>query len=322
MNKVYYLAAALLLTVSCKTSFRISVKEPAVIKLSDEAKNFGVVNNVTRANSPEEVAGNILSGQTINGNVIAAERAMDGIFRALDNSADLHGITFKSDSLHLANGQVNWSYIDSAAALNKLNGFIEIAELRTVSPIGGTVLANMEGKSSTTLSGTAYVNYYIAKEHVSHERMAVHYKYNIPLSEGSSVIDIFNDVKRKQEYYRALGFELGYKAGKLIYPNWVWASRKFYNKGSRVLKQAKPMIYKGNWDIAEKQLLYDEDHGSNKVRGRVYYNLALVNEGQGEIDEAIKWAERSVLECGNKMANDYLVTLRERKWQMEVLNQE
>lgn len=322
MRYLYLTLLIGILTVSCKTHFRISVKEPAVVNIPENAKSFGVVNSVNKNNSPEEIAGKILSGMGMNGNEMAAERAVDGIFRALDKSNDLHGISFETDSLRFVNGEANWAYIDSVAELKGLQGFIEIVELKTISPIGGTVLANVEGKSSSRLDGTAYINYYIAKDHQLFERYNVRYKYNIPLSPGSSIFDILNDIQKKRQYYRALGFELGYKAGKLIYPNWVWANRTFYNKGSKVLKQAKPMIKKGNWDIAEKQLLYDEDHHSNRVRGRVFYNLALVKEGQGEIDEAIKWAERSALECGNKLANEYLVTLRNRKWKLEQIKQQ
>lgn len=77
------------------------------------------------------------------------------------------------------------------------------------------------------------------------------------------------------------------------------------------------MIKQGNWDIAEKQLEYGLTSGNRKAQGRTYFNLALVKEGQGELDEAIKYAETAALEFGNKLANEYLVTLRDRKWQME-----
>ncbi len=317
MKNLILLFAGAMLIVSCKTSFRISVKEPAAIAISDSLQNFGVVNNVTKMNSPEEVVGSLLGGNAPNANITAAERAIDGIFRALDRSNKLHGVSFETNQFKRGDGQINWTYIDSAAKANELDGFIEIAELRTVSPVGGSVLANAEGKSRTYIDGTAYVNYYIAGEHVSHERIVVRYRHHIRLSEGTSVIDVLNDVKKKQEQYRALGFELGYKAGKLIYPNWVWANRKYYNKGSKELKRAKPMIHKGNWDIAEKQLEYGLDHHKEKVRGRICYNLALVNEGQGDIDKAIEYAEKAALEYGDKMANDYLVTLRQRKRQLE-----
>jgi hypothetical protein len=50
--------------------------------------NFGIVNSVTKVNSPEEAIGTVISGGSINENVVAAERAVDGILRALDKAIE------------------------------------------------------------------------------------------------------------------------------------------------------------------------------------------------------------------------------------------
>lgn len=252
----------------------------------------------------------MISGGSINGNVVAAERAVDGILRALDNSRNLKGTVWQTDLLHLENGDISWAYMDSVGKTNDLNGFIEIEEVRSAAPRGGTIGAHVEGRSSSKLHGTAFINFYVIDG-------------RIPNSNSSSIIDILSDMQRKREYYRALGFELGNYAGRLIYPNWVWFGRKYYNKGSREIKQAKPMIQKGNWGIAEKQLeIALENNGSRKAQGRAYYKLALVKEGQGEPDKAIEYAETAALQYGDKMANDYLVILRQRKRQVELIKQQ
>lgn len=315
MKTITILGASLLIFSSCKTSFRISVKEPAAINIPSETTQFGVMNSVTRANSPEQAIGTVLSGGSINGNVEAAARAVEGIYRGLNNSNNLSGKAVQMDSIRLADGSVNWTYLDSLGARNNVNGFIEIAEIRTVSPQGGVIGSTVEGNSSYQLKGTAYINYYILKDHVVHERFAVNRSYRISTS-GSSIIDVLSDMQKKREYYRALGFELGLRAGNVLYPNIVWVNRQYFTKGSRELKQAKPMIRNGNWDIAEKQLEYGMNNGNRKVSGRIYYNLALVNEGQGDLETAIKYAETSALEFGNKHANSYLVELRRRQAQM------
>ncbi len=324
MKRQYYFILLLLVCVvlsSCKTRFRISVKEPAVVNIPDEVIHLGVVNNVTSENSPDKVIGQMLGSEQINGNVAAAERAMDGVLRALDNSNQLKGQTLDiHDSIRLEDGELNWFFIDSVCRTRNMQGLIELVEVRSVSPVGGTILANASGQRSAKLEGSLIVNYHIAQTHESFERWRVNHTYNVPLSGNLSVVDVLGDIQRKREYYRALGFQLGYKAGRLIYPNVVWVDRTFYNKGSKNLKRAKPMIYKGNWDIAEKQLLQDVEHPKDKVRGRTLYNLALIKEGQGEVDVAIEYAERAAL-AGDKLANEYLVKLRQRKRDIEQMNQ-
>lgn len=297
------------------------MKEPAVVKIPEEVVHLGIVNNVTNENSPDKIIGQMLGTEQINGNVAAAERAVDGVLRALDNSNSLKGQSLNiADSIRTSDGELDWVYIDSLCRSKNMQGLIELIEVRSVSPVGGTVLANASGQRSAKLEGSLIVNYHVAQTHESFERWRVNHTYNVPLSGNLSVIDILGDMQRKREYYRALGFQLGYKAGRLIYPNWVWVNRTFYNKGSKNLKRAKPMIYKGNWDIAEKQLIDDVEHPRDKVRGRTLYNLALIKEGQGEVDVAIEYAERSAL-AGNKLANEYLVKLRKRKRDLEQLNQ-
>ncbi len=312
-----------LLVVSCKTSFRISVKEPSVVKLANNIQNFGIINNVNNDNSPEKIISVALGAQTLNGNVLAAERASDGVLRALGNSSFMQGeIIPITSNMRNKDAELNWSILDSIAKTKKLDGFFELSELRTISPVGGTILAGASGKTSARLDGTLFVTIHISETGQKYERFSVNQHYNIPLSGTINILDILNDAVRKREYYRALGFELGYKAGRLISPNWVWVGRTYYTKGHRTIKRAKSMIKNGNWDIAEKQLIQDEDYGKEKIRGRILYNLALVNEGQGEIDNAIMYAERSALECGNKLANDYIEKLRKRKRIIDKMNEQ
>jgi hypothetical protein len=304
--------------VSCKSHYRISVDQPATIKIPKEAKLIGVINNVTQVNSPETVVGSILQGEQINGNVEAANRAVDGVLNSLSRSNDVRGIVFESDSIRNDDGTLNWNFIDSIGRLQGIDAFVELNELRTVSPVGGTAVAVVTGQSRSKLDGTLFVNIHVVTTGFNFERFSVDRSYNIPLSTSGNPIDILGDVQKKREYYRKLGFNLGYQAAELIYAHRIWVNRMYFNKGSRALKAAKPMMKNGNWDIAEKQLLQDIDNGKLKARGRALYNLAVVKEGQGDIDKAIEYAERSALECYNKDANDYLVKLRQRKRIMEL----
>lgn len=324
MKKLLFVGLISLLTVSCKTNFRISVKEPAVVDLPNDARSFGIVNAVNEENSPEQrIAGAVLGTAQINGNVEAADRAVQGALRALDKSNSLQGTKVPQlEDIYNSDGSVNWVLMDSIAAENGFDGFIELSKLETQSPVGGTVLANATGQNNMRLDGSMYINTYIIKDHVAIEQYKVFYQYNIPTSGSTSIINILNDSKRKTEYFKALGFQLGYEAAELLYPNWVWVSRTFYNKGSKILRRAKPMIYKGNWDIAEEQLTMGLTAKSDRVRGRILYNLALVNEGQGELDQAIQYAKESALSCGNKLANDYLRILKKRKQQIAILQQQ
>ena len=324
MKNLLIIVLISLISLGCKTNFRISVKEPAAVDLPNDARSFGIVNAVSEENSPEQkIAGAILGTSEINGNVEAANRAVEGALRALGKSNTLSGTKAPQlKNVYNDDGSVNWTLLDSIAEKEGFDGFIELSKLETQTPVGGTVLANATGQTNMRLDGSMYINTYIIKDQLAIEQYKVFHRYNIPTTGSTSLINILNDSKRKTEYFKALGFQLGYEAAALLYPNWVWVSRTFFNKGSKILRRAKPMIYEGNWSIAEEQLEMGLNAKSDRIRGRILYNLALVNEGQGDLEQAIKYAKESALSCGNKLANDYLRILKRRKQQIAILRQQ
>ncbi|GAB5416112.1 MAG: hypothetical protein Crog4KO_13030 [Crocinitomicaceae bacterium] len=285
-----------------------------------ETRVIGIINNVSEENSPEKVITSILGSQSLNGNVAASERAVDGVIQSLNNSRDMRGEIFAIDSTHVdSEGNLNWTVLDSIANARGIDGFIELNEIRTVSPVGGTVLANASGQTRNRLTGTLFINVHEVATGKNHERFSIRRSYNIPISGSTNLVDLLNDMQRKREYYRALGFQLGFRAGSLIYPNWVWVRRQYYTRGTPALKRAKHLLKDANWSLAERTLLQDEEHERLNKRGRVLFNLALAKEGQGDLDLAILYAERAAGECGNKHASEYLMILRERKRQMELM---
>lgn len=318
MRNIYSLLFVGLTLTSCMSSFRISVVEPADVRIPQDIQRVGIVNVVNNRNSPEQTAADIvLGGQQINGNIVAAERAVDGIINSFNNSRNLHGEKIPQDDLKELSDAAAWDSIMARAQRRGLHAVLVMTELRSVSPLGGTIVGNVTGQTNSKLEGILHYELRTMDDGGRIEGLSCRSVYNIPISGSTNVIDILSDVAKKREAYRAMGYNLGYRAGARLYPNWVWVGRDYYNKGSKALKAAKPMIRSGNWDIAEKQLNQDIDNGKLKIRGRVLYNMALVKEGQGDLDAAIAFAEQAALECYNKEANEYLVKLRKRKRQLE-----
>ncbi len=306
-----FLIPTLFVLTGCKTSFRISVTTPAPILLDDSTTKLLIVNNVTENNSPDALLKQVLQGQQYNGNVIAAEQSVTGIIRSLDDSRYLKGVIASPIQLR-DNKQINWIRVDSICQAQGTHGIIEIETFESQAPVGGTIVANATGQRNSPLRGWAYINIYIANSHQHVDRLDIHEVYNIPISGNTNPLNLLSDALRKREYYGHLGNSIGYRIGSLFYSKWVWVNREFYNKGSRTLKMAKPLIRNGNWDLAERQLEPGIDSPKNKVAGRSKYNMALVYEGQGRLKEAIAMAERAALENGTKLAYNYINVLKRR----------
>src|SRR5690606_11697785 len=130
-----------------------------------EVRSIGVLNHVTQENSPEKVIEVLMRSQSVNGNVVASERAVEGVLRGLGRSSNLIGKTIAEADIRDANENINWNYIDSICNSQNIEGILELVEVQTISPVGGTLLANATGQTSTRLEGYLYANVYIAKSH-------------------------------------------------------------------------------------------------------------------------------------------------------------
>lgn len=300
------------LLLACKTSFKISVVRPPAVQMNESTRNILVINNVTHDNSPDKLIAQMIQGQPVNGNILAAEQCVIGLARSFDDSRYLKGIPINPISIR--NGQeINWSKIDSLCYVNGVQAVIEIESFQSQAPVGGTIVANATGQITSPLRGWGYFNFYVPETREHLYRLEVGEVYNMPIAGNTNPIAILNDMVRKRELYGHLGRSVGYSAGTLFYPIWVWVGRKFYNKGSLALRRAKRPIRFGNWNIAE-QILAKEIHSkSNKAAGRAKYNMALVYEGQGRIEEAIFMAESAAAEHGTRLAFNYINVLKRRQ---------
>lgn len=314
MNRSFILSASflLMLITSCKTSFRISVAQPPAILLHENTTRILIINNVTDDNSPDKLLSQALQGQQYNGNLMAAERSVLGLIRSLDDSRYLKGIV--ANPITLRNGAlINWQRVDSLCEAMGAHAIIEIERFESQAPLGGTVLANATGQRTSPLRGWAFSNVYIAGTHEHIDRLEIGEVYNMPIAGNTNPLSLLNDMMRKRELYGHLGQSVGYRIGRMFYANWIWVGRQFYNKGSMQLRRAKRPIRNGNWELAEKILLQEIKSPRNKAAGRAKYNLALVYEGQGRIEEAIAMAERAALENGTRLAYNYINVLKFRR---------
>lgn len=317
MRNLLMLFSLLVIASSCTTSFQIAVREPKEVKIPPTALVFGLVNNVADEKSAGKTARVILGSEIIK-NGPASDNAVVGFIQSLENSNNLSASIFISDSIDFGGGP-RWEYIDSIAELNNFHGIIQFVEMNNRYPVGGAFGSAISRKGSPELKGELIFNIYIANTHEVFENLSV--KGSLIVSQSSDdIFEAVDNIGYKKECYVRLGNQLGQSAGRLIYPSLIWVNRTFYKSGSKSLKNASSNIYAGNWTVAEAFLLKDRNHTKDKTRGRVLYNLAIVKEGQEDIAAAIEFANLS-LECGEVLADKYLIKLNERLKMIEELNE-
>lgn len=316
----YYKYFALLLPVllaSCMTSFRISVQKPAAVDFPNDVEKVAYVeNSAFHIKTTADKVDQMLSGDLLDQQKLATQQIPVGMSNSFTNGNWI-AEEVPAQSINNEDGSPNWTAMDSIFARTNSQALIVVEQFKSKSNLGGVVGSAATGTRSY-LYGEAMISAYCKNRQIIQNYWVGEYYY-IPTSGSLDPAALLNDALRKREYYKHLGYATGYKAAALFYPVWVWAPRDYYNKGSKGLRQAKPMIHKGNWDLAEKKLLSMLDDRKHKVRGRAHFNLGLVYEGQGRIDDAIEMIEKAALDYNIKKANSYLQTLRKRKSEVELI---
>ncbi|MGB5371341.1 MAG: DUF6340 family protein [Flavobacteriaceae bacterium] len=89
-------------------------------------------------------------------------------------------------------------------------------------------------------------------------------------------------------------------------------SREYFVRGTDNFVMGKRRAQTGDWDGAAQLWEQDLDHPKSKVAGRAYYNMAISNEINGDLEKAMDLASRSYSDYNNRVALRYLNQLRYR----------
>ncbi len=137
---------------------------------------------------------------------------------------------------------------------------------------------------------------------------------------GNSPLNTIEAIANRKEAIKQLSNQLGYLYVNRILPYWITVTRDYYIKGNSNFKMAKRRAQTGNWEQAGKLWEQETKNKKRKIAGRAYYNMAIINEINGDMDAAIQWAQKSYEDYNNKLALKYVNMLKYRKQQNYLLN--
>lgn len=116
----------------------------------------------------------------------------------------------------------------------------------------------------------------------------------------------------RKEALKQVGNKSGRDYAFRILPFWLRVSRDYYVRGTDNFRLARRKAQTGNWDGAA--LLWEKEttNGKEKVAGRACYNMAIINEINGDLNNAKLWAQKAYERYNNKPALRYVNILENR----------
>ncbi|MBS1564550.1 MAG: tetratricopeptide repeat protein [Bacteroidetes bacterium] len=129
------------------------------------------------------------------------------------------------------------------------------------------------------------------------------------ISKRAAEAAVTNRIDAVQEVGGKAGHE--YATRVVTYP--LKVTRQYYNTGNDNFKAAAVKVKAGDWAGAAAIWQKETGNKNKKLAAQAYYNLAIVQEVNGDIKAAIQQAQKSYDNASNPLAQNYIVLLQERK---------
>jgi hypothetical protein len=340
MKKLFLLILISFLLASCKMNhLYLNVIEPAPVTLSPHIKKVGVINRSTPTDETKilDVLDKALSLEGVNLDKDGAEQAITGLSSELLNNSrfdevrNLSDIDFRTPSLMgIFPVPLSWDIVSKICketgsdALFALEYYDTDTKLRYSTRDGGAkaVLgvkipdivhqADMETIVKTGWRIYDPANKTIADEY-HHVQSVVFTGIGItPLVAVAGLIgrkDAIIEVSNKAGHGYAL---------RLI-PYELRVIRDYFVKGTNNFKIAKRKALVGKWNEAAELWEQETTNPKRKVAGRATYNMAIINEINGNLPDALAWAQKAWEYYKIRQALRYVDILENRLVKTDIL---
>ncbi len=332
MKNTILILVALLLLSSCKTNLvYMSVMEPSPVFLSNSVKKIGIINRSLpkQQNQKTDDLDKILTLEGKDLDKEGAESTINGLQdELLKNNRFAEIKKISRDDLRTTGSGVfpsalDWKIVEKICADNQVDAIFSLEMFDTdaklsykANPITiSTPLGNVPGieheASLQTVIKTGWriydpLGHTIVDEYPMNESITT-------LGKGINPAKAAAALTGRKDAVKNAGMVMGQNYAFRIIPYWIRVSRDYYVRGNDNFKIAKRRAQTGNWDGAAELWLKETTNSKAKAAERACYNMAIINEINGNLDKAIEWAQKSYEDYNNKLALQYVNILKNRK---------
>ena len=339
MKNLLYLLITVITFSSCSSTnlVFISVKEPAPVTVPNYIKSVAIVNR-SKASDENKVIDAIHQVISLESKTLIEEggkACINGLNDEMiannrfERIVKLDSTPLRSFGVGVFPSPLDWKEVEKICSDTKTDALftLELFDAQT----------KLNYSSSTGAINTGFGKLPVPEHHVNmNTQVRTGWRMYDPV--GRMVLDEWNISKDlqfsgnginpvaaaagligKKEAVIQVSNIAGHIYASRIDPYWIRVNRDYFVKGSSNLAMAKRKAQTGNWDEAGELWKKETNSSNSKVAGRATYNMAIINEINGDIDEAIKWAQKAYENYNIKIALRYVNILRNRKANNELL---
>lgn len=339
MRKLLILLATASTFFACSTTnINLLILKPADITVDRNIKSMVIVNRTLPESKGANIIEGIFTGEAIGQDRRAADEALRGLFIRLNEVQKFQVVHADerfvgSGSGHSFPQPFSWKDVETLCNQYRTDAVLALETFDTDASLFNTTRnVNQKDSKGNTFVQTLFrttVNvkvalgfrlYYPASKTIYDQQQ---YTFNKSWwNEGKSAIEANRALISTPDAIMQTANYAGDMYAKKINPYYINVGRMYFKKanGDINMKTAGRYARMHNWTEAVKNWNNAIKYSKNpKVLKRGFYNIALVYEIEGNLEEALKLVEKSYA-MGNKKALRYSQVLRNRIYDQQRLN--
>lgn len=338
MRKIYsttaisvLLISIILCSCSSKNLLTMSVTEPAPVYIPSNIKTIGIIDRSLPSEKNEKMdkLDKFLSAEGKNLDKDGAYESVVGLFDELINNNRfpevkiIDSVDVRSPGLGIFPSALSWKTIEQICYENNVDAIFALSFYDTDTKINykavpievdgllGIKIPAVEHHATiATLIKTGWriydpINKFILDEHLVNENV-------VSIGIGINPVKAVEAIMGRKEAVLQVSNNIGHNYALRILTYRIRVARHYYVRGTNNFKIAKRRAQTGNWDGAAELWDKEVSNPKRKVAGRACYNMAIINEINGDLNAAVDWASKSYTDYKNKMALRYLNVLKYR----------
>lgn len=324
---------------SCGTNLMtLSVTEPAPVTIPSDAKKAAIIGR-TKIAKDNAILNKIDEVLSIEGKILdslGAQACLLGLYDDLAQKnrfeylAIVDSLELESPSLGQAAAPLDWAIVEGICKAQQVDLLFVLehydtdtkiayttAPVTITTPIGLDIPGLEHQATVTTLIHTTWRIYDPFTKIIYDEFPGT--RRFVSVGKGINPSLAIQAIKNRKNLVEQNSNEIGHLYARRILPYRIRVSRDYFVGGSPKFRIAKRRAQTGNWDGAAELWLEESNSDKRIPAGRGAYNMAISNEINGNLEEAIRWAQKSYEDYNIREALDYVKILRNRQAKRRLL---
>tara|TARA_R110002049_G_scaffold47596_3_gene137354 strand:+ start:106253 stop:107224 length:972 start_codon:yes stop_codon:yes gene_type:complete len=315
--------------------------EPAAVPIPSGVHSAAIINRSVPSenNSVLDKIDKIVSAEGLNLDAKGAEATIAALHTELERDTRFEAVKVLENGADVRKGlgvwpaTLSWETIDMLCEHNNVDLIFSLAFYDTDTKVDYSMttmqLPNALGVKVSVPAHEVKLNTQIKKGwriyDAKNRRILDEFTFREGIhsaGKGINPVKALEAIANRNETVVQYSKNMGSAYGLRLQPQKRRISRNYFVRGSDKFVMAKRRAQTGDWDGAAKLWEMELTNSKPKIAGRACYNMAIINEINGNLPEAIDWASKSYADYENKDALRYLNILKYRFAQNEVLEQQ